>query len=524
MKTLILLCIVLFTAALRYAAAMQEDPVRLHADTRVVQIDVIVTDSHSKPVTDLSKQDFTVTDNGKPRVIDIFSINRGEAEPAGPASMSSPSAPNTQSKLLPPNVFSNRNAGPPELPGHSTVIVLDQVNAFFEDAGYARQQVMNLMSKLKPDERIALYVIARKRGLVVVQDYTTDHELLIRSLEKYIPRGLMPRPWNWDVDVQDRSGQPAPPDATKPSPAEFEFAWRENSEGARLSLQALAEHLVLVPGRKSVYMVTQAFPARLMKGMGQPAWDKTLSALNDANVAVNTVDSRGLMICIGCKPHDPVNGTITAMQQIAEATGGTAYFGRNDLDTAMADGMAAARISYTLAFYLPDIERDNKFHALKVKADRAGLQLYYRQGYYAGDTDLPPDKNTKELEASLLNQVNADGIGITASIDRVPGTPRGTLNIRLNLDPGTLSRKQQTSRWIGKVEETFIEVNETGATLSKVSDTKEFEVTDANRTSFDSKGVTWPVSMPLLPGATKITVVVRDSNTGQVGSLAVPLH
>jgi len=90
------------------------------------------------------------------------------------------------------------------------------------------------MAKVKPDERIALYVIARKRGLVVVQDYTTDHALLLRSLEKYIPRGLMPRPRDWDVDVQDRSGQPAPPDATRPSPAETEFVWRENSENARL--------------------------------------------------------------------------------------------------------------------------------------------------------------------------------------------------------------------------------------------------------------------------------------------------
>jgi len=410
--------LLLAASVLSWAAAASADPPvpTLRADTRVVEIDVIVRDSHGKPVTDLSKQDFTVTDNGKPRLIDIFSINRGEAAPVRPAAPSANIAP---SKSLAPNVFSNRNPGPRELPAHSTVIVLDQANAFFEDAGYGRQSVIGLMAKVKPDERIALYVIARKRGLVVVQDYTTDHALLIRSLDKYIPRGLMPRPWDWDVDMQDLPGQPKPPDATKPTPAEFEFTWHENSEDARLSLQALAEHLALVPGRKSVYMVTQGFPARLMQGMGQFAWDKTLSALNDANVAVNTVDSRGLMTCARCKPQDPMNGTITAMRQIAEATGGTAWFGRNDLDTAMADGMAAARVSYTLAFYLPDNERDNKFHALKVKADRPGAQLSYRQGYYAGDTDLPPDKTTKELEASLLNQVDANGVGITASVDEV---------------------------------------------------------------------------------------------------------
>ncbi len=145
-----------------------------------------------------------------------------------------------------------------------TVIVLDQVNAFFEDAAYGRKSVIDLMVKSESrTSELPCTPIARKRGLVVVQDYTTDHALIVRSLEKYIPRGLMPRPYDWDVDVQDSPGQPKPPDATKPSPAEVEFVWHENSEDARLSLQALAEHLALVPGRKSVYMVTHVvFPRK----------------------------------------------------------------------------------------------------------------------------------------------------------------------------------------------------------------------------------------------------------------------
>jgi VWFA-related protein len=418
----------------------------LHAEARVVQIDVVVTDSHGKPVADLTKADFTVTDEGKPRLIDIFATERavGRAPAGGDGSQSLPAAaPPSQS--LPPHVFSNRNPGPPDLPGHSTVLILDQINAYIEDAGQGRKSVMDLMAKVPPDERIALYVIARKLGLVVVQDYTTDHELLLRNLSKYIPRGLMPRPPDWPTGIQDRGGSPQPPSATKPSPRETDFVWRDNSEQARLSLQALAEHLALVPGRKSIYWVTQGFPARLMRDMGQFAWNKTITALNEANVAVNTVDSRGLLT--NGKPQDPINGTITAMQQIAEGTGGKAYFGRNDLDAAMAEGIEASRISYTLAFYLADNERDNKFHALKVKANRSGLELFYRQGYYAGNTELPvPAKETGEMEASLLNQVNAVGVGITAAVDAKPGTPRGTVNIQLNLDPGTLFlRKRQAA-------------------------------------------------------------------------------
>ena len=382
---------------------------------------------------------------------------------------------------------------------------------------------MDLMRKLKPDERIAIYVIARRLGLVLVQDYTTDHALLLRSLSKYVPRGLAPSPL--EVDSQD-TRNPLPPDSRKATPLEKEFIWKQNSEQARLSLQALAEHLSLVPGRKSVYWITQAFPARLMRDMGQFAWDKTTTALNEANVAVNTVDSRGLMTCGPpvCQPRDAMNGTITAMEQIAEETGGKAYFNRNDLDEAIAEGIAASRMSYTLGFYLADDERDNKFHALKVKTNRPGLELSYRQGYYAGNVDLPDSSRDKgDLESSLLNQVNATAVGILARINPVQGTPRGTLNISLRLDSATLSLKEQPGKWTGKVEETFVEQDASGNMLTKASDIKTFEITSSNRAHYDSQGVSWPFSIPLMPGATKLAIIVRDSATGHVGSLSVPL-
>ena len=90
----------------------------MHAETRVVQIDVVVTDSDGNPVGNLSKEDFTIKDDGKPRAIDIFSVSHGAPQPETPFT--------PLSKSLPPNILSNRNPGPPSLQGHSTVIVLDQ--------------------------------------------------------------------------------------------------------------------------------------------------------------------------------------------------------------------------------------------------------------------------------------------------------------------------------------------------------------------------------------------------------------
>jgi len=70
------------------------------------------------------------------------------------------------------------------------------------------------------------------------------------------------------------------------------------------------------------------------------------TALNAANVAVNTVDSNRL----GGPPRLWGAGAMLTMQQVAERTGGQAYYHRNDLDGAIAEGIAAARDSYTLGF------------------------------------------------------------------------------------------------------------------------------------------------------------------------------
>jgi VWFA-related protein len=468
----------------------------MHAEARVVQIDVVVTDSEGKPVGDLLKEDFIVKDDGKSRAIDIFSINRGQPE----------TSVALFSKALPPDVLSNRNPGPPALPGHSTVIVLDQLNVAhdpmrtpFQTAADAQLQVTSLMSKVSPDERIALYVTAKALGLVLLQDYTTDRALLLQRLKSYIPRGMW-TPAETHPDKPGAGGSPRRDPNAVPA-RETEMLAEDASSDTRLTLQALAEHLALVPGRKNVFLVRGSGPPLLMHGMFQQAWDKTVDALNEANVAVNTWQG-----------------------ELAERTGGQGWHESYDLDAIMARQIAATRTGYTLGFYLSDEDRDNKVHALTVQTNRRGLRLYYRQSYYAGNTELPDMPTQKgELQSVLLNQVDSTAIGITARFDVRPGTPRGTLKITLNLDPANVSLQQHGSGWSGRVDETFIEQNASGNTLSRISDTKQFEMTAANRATFETQGVTWPMSMPLMPGATKITIVVRDAKNGRLGSLTIPL-
>jgi VWFA-related protein len=143
------------------AALQSDNTLKLRADTRVVEIEVTVRDSKGKPVEDLQQSDFTVTDNGKPRPFTIFSVNRDAFPPQ--LSENLPDLP--PHPQLPPNVFTNIGAPPPPREGHSTILLLDGVNGWFENFAWARQAVLGMLTKIPADEKTALYVVQNGDGL-----------------------------------------------------------------------------------------------------------------------------------------------------------------------------------------------------------------------------------------------------------------------------------------------------------------------------------------------------------------------
>ena len=493
----------------------------LHAEARMVQIEVAVKDSQGKPVTGLTKKDFIVTDAGRLRSIDIFSAETTDN--------TTPPNPMPLGQGATPAVFSNRNAAPPPS-GQSTVIVLDHATGEFDGLRWARQNVLDLIGKESSDERIALYIIDPMSGLTLIQDYTTDRALLLRSMNDHMPVFLSAPPKYFQQPYEAHAG--VKPDAEDPNPnlprypvgtlaRPDEQPYEDTVEDVRLSMLAMAEHLALVPGRKSVFWVSAGFRPRSEPGTKwneSPDWQKTITALNEADVAVNAIDTTD-------SANSGRDDNRLVMKQIADETGGRLWRANNA--GALAAGIEESRRTYTLGFYLPDGERDGKFHELQLRVNRPGLQLSHRRGYYAGVTDMDPVTqkvhNAETMETALLNQIDSPAIGITARVDVAAGESHSTLNLRMNLDVATLSLKPKGEEWTGRVDELFVELNEQGRTLAKVSDTKEFEFGSASRGDYETDGVTWPFSLPLMDGAAKMAIIIRDAKTGHVGSLTVPL-
>ena len=489
------------------ARLFPQTPTVVRTETRVVLIHVEVNDSHRQPVPGLSRDAFTVTDSGKPREIRIFSVEGMDAAPAVPPS----------STTLPLNVFSNHSPAA-QRPAHATVILLDAINNYWDDLAAARQRLIAMVGKLREGERIAVYVATtRPAGIVVVQDFTTDRVRLLRSIQAFRPPPISPAPGlGHPTGIPQAPGMNLPPPVP---PGEGEAMRRLAVLDTMSAFRTLSGHLGKLPGRKSLLWLTSGLPPKQLREMPDP-YERAAAALNEANVAVNVLDDDG----VG-DPHRRWGSTASwTLQQFADSTGGKAYVGRNDLENMLVESIQAPRVTYTLGFYLPDDERDDKFHPLQVRVNRPHLNLSYRKGYYAGAAPQPSAPKKREpLENTLLDAQDSADIAITAAVNRLPGASRPTLRIVLRLAIRDLSLRPKKEGWSGKVEEMFLETNAAGQVVAKIGDSQEFQISPGLRERFDVEGVPIVHDIRLMEEATRLLIISRDSESGRTGSLSVPL-
>src|SRR5215470_14025625 len=146
-------------------------PITIRATTRLVTVDVVVTDKKGNPITGLKPEDFTVEENGKKQKIAIF-------VPPGVVSGPAQSAP-------PPGVLSNhpehvRPAGVP------MVLLLDACNSPFKDQAYARSQMLKyVVEQGKTGHPMAVLTLGDR--LRVLQQFTSDPQVLITAIKNLRP-------------------------------------------------------------------------------------------------------------------------------------------------------------------------------------------------------------------------------------------------------------------------------------------------------------------------------------------------
>ncbi len=512
----------------------KDQPLLLRSNTHLVQISVVVHDRKGEPVADLKKEDFTLTEKGKPQTIGVFSV-----ESSGKLA--------TPAFKLPPHIFSNRLGGHSGIPSSVTVILLDSLNTRWQDQSDARQQLVKFLQQIHPEDRVAIYSLGR--GLKILHDYTTDSTQLLARLADYngqnLPNLAASEPNAADVASTEAFSLG---NLLGASQAEADFHMTDRVVNTLQALEAIAGHLASLPGRKNLIWLSGGFPLQIgfdeIPTANSPIkeqrrfteeMDHTIRALNNANVAMYPVDARGLVVGAGlasAESRDPVKRApfaplvlnLDTMEELASRTGGRASYNGNDLNNAIRRAMEDARVTYTLGYYPTDDAQDGKFHEIKVKVDRPGVNVRYRKGYFAMRQIQQDDKFRKsQLTGAVWSPLDATAIALNARVDVVDKPQPNTVNVLAQIDIAAISLEQKNERWAGKLDFIFVQKDEQGRQLgTSFTDALDLNLTRETYVKMLKMGLIYRKTFPRMGNSTNLRIVVRDEGTGSVGSLSVP--
>jgi VWFA-related protein len=355
----------------------------------VIQLDVSVLDKNRHPVHGLTKDDFSVLENGKPQtIVAVAEINAAERDRPGTARM----------RYAPHDVAGNDlidQVGD----GRIVAIVIDDANLPYDSLPIAlstRTIARYIIDGLGPSD-VAAVIYAMDSGRSV--DFTNDRAKLIAAIDAYNPEH---QPFLYEAPPSGPIGG----DIQRSSPM-MAGTTCLRSEPAVPALSAVTSRLATIPQRrKSVMFLSVGVALRFGSTSGCPGvlYDEMRDVFRYAqrgNVNIHTIDPSGyggyasyvqgrqathgtiLMPYERNVTMNSVSSRLDFMKITAENTGGRAVVGTDDLEPVVDEVLEEDASYYLVGYQTSNGKPDGKFRSLDVKVRRSGVTTRARSGYWA---------------------------------------------------------------------------------------------------------------------------------------------
>lgn len=398
-KFLFALMALLCAVSTSFAQTQSDDVVRI--TTNLVQIDVVVT-KNGKPIKDLKAEDFEIFEDGRPQVITSFTyvsnLTNNAGTSAGPGTTGSkgtPADPNAPAPI------------PAEIPRRRIAFVVDDFGLSAQSMIEVRRQLRKFIDKqLNPNDEIAIIRTSRARR--ERPRFTNDTSLINQAWEQV--------QWNQCSRVGVKTMPRVGANATV-------GCGTASFEESISSLRAIVSALGQVPGRKSMIVFSDDMPLReeekIVRGgsvlqvddaKGDEAQNFSARLRRVAELAIRSsvviygVDAGGLQVTSMTAADATVRPRVSGSEgnglfvkqlrdhskliesrrdgahMIAKETGGFLVHDQNEFQL---DKILDELGGYYLIGYRPSTETfDKKFHKLKARVKKGGLEVRTRSGFF----------------------------------------------------------------------------------------------------------------------------------------------
>jgi VWFA-related protein len=500
----------------------------LKVNNDLVLTNVVARDAKTGEfVKGLTKSDFTVFENGKQQSIDTFDFQSVDmAVPLNEATVSGLAAG--------PNITAGPKAvvvaKPDDLRNHRLIVMFfDLTSMQPEDLDRSVDAAQAfLKTKMQAADLVAL--VSLGDTLNVDQDFTADKNALINEVGAYNgteSQGFQAGATSTTNQVEDTTGY---------TPDESEYN-DVNTDRELFALRAVSQALSRIGEKKSLLYFSGGISRDGIEN--EASLRAATNAAVRANLSIYSVDTRGLQ-AIGplgdastgsLRGSGAYNGSALGnnmqanfnsqevMATLSSDTGGKAFFDSNDFAPAFAQVQRDTSAYYAVGFHSTNPARDGKYRKLTFKINKPGIKLEFRPGYYAPADFQHSGKEDREQELNDELASDLPATDVAVYLDAMHfrlDENRYFMPVSL-LVPGSQipfvkggDKDKATLDIIGEV------IDEVKRPIGRVRETVKLNLDPTLNAR--QKNIQYTTSFNLPPGKLQLKFVVRENQTGRMGS------
>jgi VWFA-related protein len=531
-----ILAMLLVFALLRAALpAQQPADYTLRVQTDLVLVNVTVRDKSGNIVRGLKPEDFTILEDNKPQKVVSFDVENidaivnqdvAQAKPlTGPSS--GPATPNAKpSAVDATNLFKDRRL----------IVLFFDLSAMEPDeidrAATSAERYVD--TQMAPADLVS--IVSLGSSLLVNQDFTSDHELLKKQLKAFNAgsgQGFEEGTTGTTEGTPD-TGQPFTADDT-----EYNIF---NTDRRLEALRSVAEKLSHLQQKKSLIYFSSG-----MDRTGIENQSELRAAINAAvrsNLAIYTMDLRGLQAIVaggeaqnaslrgtsaysGQSMMNALNSNFTTQETLvtlASDTGGRAFLDSNDFSQVFKGVQQDTSTYYLLGYRSTNPARDGRYRRIAVKVNVPGVKIDYRRGYYAPADYQHSTKEDKELqlEEELASELPTTDLPVYlgAAYFRVQAN-KFFIPISLVVPGSQIPFTRNSDRDKATLDVIGIVLDNERHPVTRIRDTVKLAVDTSSQVQ--KKNVQYDTGVSLPPGKFHVKFVVRENETGRMGSFETDL-
>ncbi|HLX45341.1 MAG TPA: VWA domain-containing protein [Bryobacteraceae bacterium] len=520
-----------------FSLALAQDAT-FKSDTKLVIVDLTVRDKSGRPITNLTKDDVELLEDGVRQEIRVFELQKLGGEPLAPISFGATAPKTLEVRTAPATPAKPTVAAPAAGPiryqdRRLLCMFFDMTSMQPPDQLRAQEAAIKfLQSQMTSSDLVE--IMTYTTSIKIVQEWTDDRETLITQLRKLtIGEGS---------DLADMAATAGDEGDDSGSFAADETEFNIfNTDRKLAALEDAARKLSILPEKKAMIYFSSGIGKTGVENQSQIK--ATVNAAVRANVAFYPVDARGLVALVpggdasqasprgtgiisGSKQQgirNSFNDSQETLVTIAADTGGKAMLDTNDLTMGIRQAQEDINSYYILGYYSKNEIADGKYRRIEVKLGNKSLnaKLDFRRGYYAAKVWKKFNATDKEQQLqealTLGDPVNELPLALEVDYFRV-ARDRYFVPISVKI-PGSavgLTKKGQKETadldFIGQVRDA------NGKLVSGVRDYITVKLDEQNAAMIAQRHLQYDAGLTLSAGSYSLRFLARENQSGKMGT------